>query len=140
MTLSRLIFGWSTYSSYDYSHRAQNLARKGLPKTIQDRVYDMTPDLQDAAFHVGVVVAMLLCLILEVCLKNLGTQMAEFYSMLVISGFSMALSFISAPCLHTAVQNLIDVQQSEVASEPSQSHSNQNHEQEPHNSAATVSF
>lgn len=110
MFSSRLCFGWSTYSVEDFNRRAKNSARGAKEsERTQNRVEDMVPDLQDVAFHAGVLVAIAICFILEVCLRRMGPQMAEFYSMLILSGFSAVLSFISVPCLHKAVRGLIHV-------------------------------
>ncbi|VDD83807.1 unnamed protein product [Mesocestoides corti] len=108
MFASRLIFGWSTYSAEDYNRRARNEAKsKREGEKIRERVGDMVPDLQDAAFHIGVLVALVICFILEVCLRYMGSQLAEFYSMLILSSFSVVLSFISVPSLHAAVNKLV---------------------------------
>lgn len=110
MVGSRLCFGWSTYSAEDYNRRARHTMKSRIKEDrIASRVVEMVPDLQDSAFHAGVIVSIIICFILEVCLRSVGPQMAEFYSVLIISGFSTLLSLISVPYLHKAVQTLINV-------------------------------
>ena len=106
----RLCFGWSTYSAEDYNRRAKSAAKtKRIEERIAGRVVDMVPDLQDAAFHAGVIVALVICFILEACLHSVGPQLTEFYSVLILSGLSTLLSLISAPILHKAVKTLVNV-------------------------------
>ncbi|VDK22884.1 unnamed protein product [Taenia asiatica] len=107
---SRLCFGWSTYSAEDYNRRAKNVIK--IEKEIgiiNKRVADMVPDLQDSAFHAGVIIAIVICFILEACLRFVGPEMTEFYSMLILSGVSAFLSLISVPSLHIAVRSLLNM-------------------------------
>ncbi|CDS37219.1 expressed conserved protein [Echinococcus multilocularis] len=107
---SRLLFGWSTYSAEDYNRRAKNVIKiEREVGIISKRVADMVPDLQDSTFHAGVIVAIVICFILEVCLRFVGPEMTEFYSLLILSGFSTCLSLISVPSLHIAVRSLLNV-------------------------------
>lgn len=115
MVGSRLCFGWSTYTAEDYNRRANKAAKSSRENLrLKQRVEDMVPDLQDAAFHAGVIVALIICFILEVCLRSTGPQMSEFYSVLIISGFSTVISFVSVPSLHKAVQKFVGVQVNET--------------------------
>ncbi|KAM7542070.1 hypothetical protein Aperf_G00000011142 [Anoplocephala perfoliata] len=107
---SRLLFGWSTYSAEDYNRRAKNAAKSSEEKMrLRQRVIDMVPDLQDSTFHAGVIVALVICFILEVCLRSAGPQMSEFYSVLILTGFSTLISTISIPSLHKAVKSLVNI-------------------------------
>ncbi|VDO06646.1 unnamed protein product [Rodentolepis nana] len=110
MVGSRLCFGWSTYTAEDYNRRAKNATKSDREKLrLKQRVEDMVPDLQDAAFHAGVIVALIVCFILEVCFLSVGPQMSEFYSVLILSGFSSLISFLSVPSLHKAVNGIVGV-------------------------------
>ncbi|KAL5108034.1 hypothetical protein TcWFU_007918 [Taenia crassiceps] len=107
---NRLCFGWSTYSTEDYNRRAKKVIK--IEKEIgiiNKRVADLVPDLQDSAFHAGVIVAIVICFILEACLQFVDPEMTEFYSVLILSGSSMLLSLISVPSLHIAVRSLLNM-------------------------------
>lgn len=107
---SRLCFGWSTYSAEDYNKRAKNVIKMEREMgIINKRVADMVPDLQDSAFHAGVIIALVICFILEACLQFVGPEMTEFYSILILSGLSTFLSLISVPSLHIAVRSLLNM-------------------------------
>nr|CDS30766.1 conserved hypothetical protein [Hymenolepis microstoma] len=127
MVGSRLCFGWSTYTAEDYNRRAKNAAKSDRENLrLKQRVEDMVPDLQDAAFHAGVIVALIVCFILEACFLSVGPQMSEFYSVLILSAFSSAISFISIPSLHKAVRKLVGVHITEMndSYEPSSNQEN----------------
>ncbi|VDM25087.1 unnamed protein product [Hydatigera taeniaeformis] len=107
---SRLCFGWSTYSAEDYNRRARHVIKiEREIGIVKKRVSDMVPDLQDFSFHAGVIVAIVICFIIEACLQFVGPEMAEFYSLLILSGLSTVLSLVSIPCLHIAVRRLLNM-------------------------------
>lgn len=87
-----------------------NILSKGLQSArqkrerLKQRTIDMVPDLQDSAFHAGVIVALVICFILDVCPRSAGPQVSEFYSVLILFGFSTIISLISVPSFHKAVR------------------------------------
>ncbi|VDL85292.1 unnamed protein product [Schistocephalus solidus] len=109
LVLSRLCYGWSVYSGADFTRRAKGEAkrRENVPLTLEEKVSNIAPDLQDNAFHAGVLLALIICLIFEACLRQFGAQMAEFYSMLILLVFSTVMSSVSVPCMFSTIRNIV---------------------------------
>ncbi|KAL7059321.1 hypothetical protein AAHC03_012993 [Spirometra sp. Aus1] len=109
LVLSRLCYGWSVYSGADFTRRANVEAkrREHVPLTLEDKVGNIAPDLQDSAFHAGVLLAIIICLILEASFRQFGAQMAEFYSMLILLAFSTVMSSVSVPCMFSTIKNIL---------------------------------
>ncbi|VDN16983.1 unnamed protein product [Dibothriocephalus latus] len=107
--LSRLCYGWSVYSGADFARRASVEAKRRQKEalTLEEKVDNIAPDLQDPAFHAGVLLALVICLILEACLRQFGAQMAEFYSMLILLIFSTLMSSVSVPCMFSKVKQIL---------------------------------